>query len=1455
MAEVRSKETEAVTVFRFSHTYDPTTKLDNGKTDSGRVPNGNPGASTFLTAIDGVADAAARNAALEVVIGAFSEMKTPKEVSALNSNLYDFGLYLKKFGPKTKDETLVAKTTGLSQLTPANLDTLWDNLYFQVVTGKSNKMLGSIVQLLRADAFLAEYTTQSGMASPTEEEQRINRSKLLLSAGANVEVPLKLVSADKLGAPVGKDGLEVRTKDHLQRRNNSDKARYRIAKINEAIEEVECAEKVYRKDYSAALQKATETDRNGTKYVSVANPTENFGRSPSFKFKSPFGDDYLGKYLSNHSKGLIESAKCEAMESLSEVVDTLKKQRKVEYRKVFRNATKPKRQALFAGIVIDEPTTVRNNSMIISSEEIPGTGGLRQLFVTQYFSNPETSLVSVEMNMVHPTLGTFNSAERDPLNSSDSHVTFLLFREGIPDSDVAFDTTIDYEVESTVEPQQMLIPELELKRFTYSVVTVGAILSFIPTLSCLFGNSAVKRIGVLEYKRVEQTVCCYVAGEVSAIENIMAREYREKVSRNLTRSEIIQEDTSEKEVENVTDTTTTDRYEMQTEIAQMMQEEQSQQIGVNAGGSAFFNAGGAYGGDVFANTNLNFTSGSASENSFSSAETFAQEVTQRAMERIVTKTTSRRTSRMLREYEETNTHGFDNRAGEKHVTGIYRWVDKIYKNELFNYGKRLQYEIMVPEPSRNFKKWMNDKSSSNPDAATIRMPRPLSTFGVTLDGQFDWQQITEDNYADLAAEYGADVDSPIASTVDVEKSFSENPGKTAGQGVVTGAYNWDMEIPEGYQTDQVKFHFFQSIHGDENNRIFSRISVGQTTRYLWQFDSAIDQDLMADWHMIWGGPVTGSVGVAVSTRDVGSFALNVILHCNRKAETYRNWQQQTYMAILDAYYKRMDEYDNAKAAANLGQDSGPIDYNFNPSIGRTIEQRELKRLCIEMMLEPWYKPMGQLHYTDGSCRDSVDAIALGCHAKYAKFMETAFDWGIFSYEFLPYYWAECSKWKDLIKEQSSADYLFQAFLQSGMAKITLPIKLGYEFRVLAFMETGVVFESEDLSIQGSSNPDLEGIKAELELLDYDQVTDTFRPEACWNTRVPTALTILQTDSAPLNANGLPCNICEDGTPVDHDGDPSFKCNTITGTPIASGNNLLAGLGESGSGGTSSGSSKSSFLFPKHGDLSSNDIGKLVMNDGDGLAKVSQLADPLTEQLGKYIIKLTDLGDIIMNSSVRIETGAVEVYMERDTWRNGNTPTDALAELNLLKDYIDADATLSANFTTSIVDDELVLEEIAMLSSEVRLSDWPDFSLEVVVTSQPASPAAPVGFPLGKLLGIDGSNAIISSELVETYILESAFSVSHELFNSGYELDITSGADLTKLTDHIIVPAANGKVKPAGLAYEDMIDSHFINTYRNQFVGVAINTSGMEVTVMRMSYLSFLTHGLRRMKKEGLLGND
>jgi hypothetical protein len=80
------------------------------------------------------------------------------------------------------------------------------------------------------------------------------------------------------------------------------------------------------------------------------------------------------------------------------------------------------------------------------------------------------------------------------------------------------------------------------------------------------------------------------------------------------------------------------------------------------------------------------------------------------MERVLTKINKERVQKIIKEYTETNVHEFDNRgkvtvtnnhaAQPQHITGVYRWVDKKMKNQIYNYGKRTMFEFMIPEPAK-----------------------------------------------------------------------------------------------------------------------------------------------------------------------------------------------------------------------------------------------------------------------------------------------------------------------------------------------------------------------------------------------------------------------------------------------------------------------------------------------------------------------------------------------------------------------------------------------------------------------------------------------------------------------------------------------------------------------------------------------------------------------------------
>ena len=109
---------------------------------------------------------------------------------------------------------------------------------------------------------------------------------------------------------------------------------------------------------------------------------------------------------------------------------------------------------------------------------------------------------------------------------------------------------------------------------------------------------------------------------------------------------------------------------------------------------------------------------------------------------------------------------FDNRQGDSHISGVYRWVDKIYKNQVINYGKRLMYEFMIPEPSAFHKVAIKGVTGQN----TSLKPKDPRTVTGALNLK-DYRKITEDTYAHWAGLYNADVKAPPKKYIVAGESF------------------------------------------------------------------------------------------------------------------------------------------------------------------------------------------------------------------------------------------------------------------------------------------------------------------------------------------------------------------------------------------------------------------------------------------------------------------------------------------------------------------------------------------------------------------------------------------------------------------------------------------------------------------------------------------------------------
>ncbi len=138
------------------------------------------------------------------------------------------------------------------------------------------------------------------------------------------------------------------------------------------------------------------------------------------------------------------------------------------------------------------------------------------------------------------------------------------------------------------------------------------------------------------------------------------------------------------------------------------------------------------------------------------------------------------------------------------------------------------------------------------------------------------------------------------------------------------------------------------------------------------------------------------------------------------------------------------------------------------------------------------------------------------YAQYVKFFETVFQWEIMSYVFYPYYYSPQCKWYELMQTKSENDLVFEAFLQSGLAKVLVPVRPQFEKAVLWYIKTGEIYTEGNIVAGNGEEQDL-SLVSEIQNQGEEVVEDT------WETRIPSTLTIIQAKSTYLeDENGLPC---------------------------------------------------------------------------------------------------------------------------------------------------------------------------------------------------------------------------------------------------------------------------------------------------------------------------------------------
>ncbi len=602
-----------------------------------------------------------------------------------------------------------------------------------------------------------------------------------------------------------------------------------------------------------------------------------------------------------------------------------------------------------------------------------------------------------------------------------------------------------------------------------------------------FSKVVTRPVGVGRLQIVRQELVGYRPADVSHIENVLQGELLRHDTERTEESERIVTDEMLSSQSEERDRQSTDRNELSTETQKEMGHQSSTA------------------GDGMSSTEY----GRLVENSKSN---FAQEVVARSVESLTQQVRRQQVQRERRTFLERVHHRLDNRTGDKKICGIYQWVEKVYSLRVLNYGKRLMYDVVVPEPAAFLLQAL--KNAVQPES--FKLVKPLEP--ALMPGQ-----LNIGNYMWYAAKYGVTgaVSPPpqvYAKTVARAEAVHSGIEHIKPYGIDWDSYYqtaFKITVPEGYRAvrgyvQHVNVNFFGNAPGA---RIEALVGESARLRTL----SAQNPTLRASFTM---AGETGEVPVTLRTfEQVISLSYAVALVCQRTDSALEQWQLKTHATIIAGYQRQLADYEDRLAryvAAVRAQLALAGNYLHNPSVTRD----ELKRAFIFLLLgeQPaaWLTTPVPAPMPPGvALPDPVQVKKWGAMV---AFFERAFEWENLMFTCYPYYWGRPQHWEELLLTQD-ADPQFEAFLKAGAARVVVPVRPGFEAALAHFQETGDVWMGEEI-------PDMFG-DLYVSIIDEIKAANAAPgEEVCieqWEVSLPTTLVLLKDDETLPSWTATPCN--------------------------------------------------------------------------------------------------------------------------------------------------------------------------------------------------------------------------------------------------------------------------------------------------------------------------------------------
>jgi len=537
----------------------------------------------------------------------------------------------------------------------------------------------------------------------------------------------------------------------------------------------------------------------------------------------------------------------------------------------------------------------------------------------------------------------------------------------------------------------------------------------------------------------------YVEGDIAHIENILAGEKKVRRHRNFYRTE--------DSVESETETLTSEERDHQVSEKSSLKSEIKKTIDSDVGLDAGVTSTIKYGKSLTITPHANITANFSKSKSESIARSYAKDIVDRSVSKLQEKVRKVNISKVINELEEKNKHVIDNTlVGATHRAGLYYWVNKVTRAQVFSYGKRMMFDVIVPEPAAIFKKLFELKSINVNEKQRPEKPK------------ISVQEIDRLNYSSLLNTYGLSgaIEPPDAKTA-IQIGFHQNLTEPPNY-VTTGFSSSEFkseQIPDGYKASDFDYSISCFIGdpaaqkgGDEasisvnvgNKSILNNVKAQGKLSSVNNWSKSEQNIAMNGEEGIITASVAGYSSVAISLSGT------ISIKCNLTTQAYDAWKAKIYNFIMDDYNRKLAVYEASQENDPLIQIQGR-----NPFLNREIERNEFRRHIIAILMCNYFNGIGSMNEKDAPCGyPEPDLEKLERDTPYIQFFEQVFEWNYMTYLFYHSMWARKCKWPELIDEDSG-DPLFDKFLMSGASRVQVPVRPGMEEVFNWFLKTGQIW--------------------------------------------------------------------------------------------------------------------------------------------------------------------------------------------------------------------------------------------------------------------------------------------------------------------------------------------------------------------------------------------------------------